>query len=328
MKSLRVVFMGTPVFAVASLGSLLINGYNVLAVVTAPDKPAGRGKVLSKPPVKLFAESNYIQVFQPENLKDPDFIKILADLKADIFVVVAFRMLPEEVWRIPLLGTINLHASLLPQYRGAAPINHVIINGEKVTGLTTFLIDDKIDTGNILLREEIPVFPFENAGDLHDRLMKEGARLIIKTLDAVAEKRIKPQSQSNFITPGEILKTAPKILPGFCIIDWKESPVRIHNLIRGLAPDPCAKSAFAGDKKDISFKVYESTSEIAEHNLNPGEIVTDGKTYIKIACNGGYVRIIVLRAEGKKKLSAEEFLRGFRISDYKYCSSAGRPDTP
>lgn len=328
MKSLRVVFMGTPGFAVASLGSLLINGYNVVAVVTAPDKPAGRGKVLTKSAVKLFAESNYIQVLQPVNLKDREFIKSLACLNADMFVVVAFRMLPEEVWRIPSLGTINLHASLLPQYRGAAPINHVIINGEKVTGLTTFLIDDKIDTGNILLREEIQIFPFENAGDLHDRLMKEGARLIIRTLDAVAEKSIKPQPQSNFIARGEILKTAPKISPGFCIIDWNGSPGRIHNLIRGLAPDPCAKSAFAGGKREISFKVYESTPEIAEHNLSPGEIVTDEKTYLKIACNGGYVRIISLRAEGKKKLAAEEFLRGFRISDYKYCSSAGRSDTP
>jgi methionyl-tRNA formyltransferase len=328
MKSLRVVFMGTPGFAVASLGSLLINGYNVVSVITAPDKPAGRGRVISKSAVKLFAESSYLPVLQPENLKDPDFIRSLEKLSADVFVVVAFRMLPEEVWKIPAMGTINLHASLLPQYRGPAPINHVIINGETVTGLTTFLIDKKIDTGNILLREEVPIFPFENAGDLHDRLMKYGARLIIRTLEAIAENSIKPQSQSNFMLPGEILKTAPKIFPEFCLIDWNENPVKIHNLIRGLAPNPCAKSAFINEIKTCSFKIYESQPETEEHNLSDGEIVSDGKKILRIACKGGFIKIISLQAEGKTKLKTEVFLRGFRIADFKYCASTGRLDIP
>jgi methionyl-tRNA formyltransferase len=307
MKSLRVVFMGTPEFAVASLGSLLINGYDVVTVVTAPDKQAGRGRILSKSAVKQFSESSYLPLLQPENLKDPDFIQNLISLKADVFVVVAFR--------------INLHASLLPQYRGPAPINHVIINGETTTGLTTFMIDRKIDTGNILLREEIPIFQFENAGDLHDRLMKHGARLVIRTLEEIAEDTIKPQNQSCFMHPGEIIKTAPKIFPDFCIINWNKDPIRIHNLIRGLAPHPCAKSALKNEKKNYSFKIYESQPECEEHIYRPGEILSDGKSFLKIACKGGYVKILSLQVEGKNRLTVKEFLRGFKISDFKYCIS-------
>ena len=213
MKNLRIVFMGTPEFAVATLGSLLMNGFNVVGVVTAPDKPSGRGRKITKSAVKTFAEFSYLPIMQPENLKDPQFLKNLKELNADIFLVVAFRMLPEVVWKMPSIGTINLHASLLPQYRGAAPINHVLINGETVTGVTTFFIDDKIDTGNILLREEIQIFPFENAGDLHNRLMKLGARLIIKTLGAIAENKINPIPQSQLLKQDEIPKTAPKIFP-------------------------------------------------------------------------------------------------------------------
>ena len=192
MKNLRIVFMGTPEFAVATLGSLLMNGFNVVGVVTAPDKPAGRGRKISKSAVKEFAEFSHLPIFQPENLKDEGFVSELKSLNADLFIVVAFRMLPEVVWRIPTSGTINLHASLLPDYRGAAPINHAIINGETITGVTTFFIDDKIDTGKILLREEIQIFPFENAGDLHDRLMKHGALLVIRTISEIAENKIKP----------------------------------------------------------------------------------------------------------------------------------------
>ena len=213
MKNLRIVFMGTPDFAVATLGALLMNGYNVVGVVTAPDKPAGRGRKINKSPVREFAEFSQLPIMQPENLKDPDFIENLKRLKADVFIVVAFRMLPEAVWKIPSTGTFNLHASLLPQYRGAAPINHAVINGETVTGVTTFLIDDKIDTGNILLREEVHIFPFENAGDMHDRLMKQGARLVIRTVEGLADNTIKPQPQSMFIGPDEVLKPAPKIFP-------------------------------------------------------------------------------------------------------------------
>ncbi|OFY76619.1 MAG: methionyl-tRNA formyltransferase [Bacteroidetes bacterium RBG_19FT_COMBO_42_7] len=316
MKSLRVVFMGTPEFAIAPLGSLLMNGYNVVAVVTSPDKPAGRGRIFTKSAVKLFSESNYLPLLQPDNLKNPVFIERLRRLNADVFVVVAFRMLPEEVWKIPPKGTINLHASLLPQYRGAAPINHVIINGETATGVTTFLIDNKIDNGNILLRQEVTVFPFENAGDLHDKLMKHGARLVIKTLEAIAGSWIKPQPQSEFMIPGEILKPAPKISPDYCIIDWNHEPVKIHNFIRGLAPNPCARSVFKNEKKSISFKIYESQPETEKHLLQPGKIVSDGKNFIKITCAGGFIRILNLQIEGKKRLNTEEFLRGFLIDEF------------
>jgi methionyl-tRNA formyltransferase len=229
MKNLRIVFMGTPEFAVATLGSLLINGFNVVAVVTAPDKPAGRGRKITKSAVKVFAEISSLQIIQPENLKDQEFINKLLKLNPDIFIVVAFRMLPEVIWKIPKIGTINLHASLLPQYRGAAPINHVIINGETTTGVTTFFIDDKIDTGNILLREEIQIFPFDNAGDLHDKLMKLGARVVIKTISGIMEKKIKPQPQFLFIKPGESLKLAPKIHSKDCLINWNDDSMNIHN---------------------------------------------------------------------------------------------------
>lgn len=317
MKSLvRVVFMGTPEFAVASLGSLLMNGYNVVGVVTVPDKPAGRGRIISKSAVKQYAEGNYLPVFQPVNLKDPEFIEALEKLQADIFVVVAFRMLPEVIWRIPKKGTINLHASLLPQYRGAAPINHVIINGEKKTGLTTFFIDDKIDTGNILLRKEVPIYAEDNAGDLHDRLMIFGARLVSITVRAIAEGKIKPVSQSGFMAPGEVLKTAPKIFPENCIINWDNDHIKIHNLIRGLSPYPCARSSFKKQDKSYSFKIFDSQVETAAHSYTPGQIFSDGKTFIKIACRGGFVNILTMQFEGKKKLTVAEFLRGFRISDY------------
>jgi len=316
MKNPRIVFMGTPGFAVASLGALLMNGFNVSGVVTTPDKPAGRGRKISASPVKEFAVSHYLPVMQPVNLKDPDFLSSLISLKPDIFIVVAFRMLPEPVWKIPPLGTFNLHASLLPQYRGAAPVNHAIINGETVTGVTTFLIDDKIDTGNILLREEVNIFPYENAGDLHDRLMKYGARLVIKTLRGIIENKIKPQPQQNFMMPGEVLKKAPKIFPSDSVIDWNNDPEQIHNLIRGLAPVPCAGSTLVKENKTVSFKIYESYPETASHSFKPGSIISDGKEKMKIACKSGYVHILQLKPEGRKRMSTPEFLRGFRLSDY------------
>jgi methionyl-tRNA formyltransferase len=316
MKNLRIVFMGTPEFAVAPLGSLLMNGYNIVSVVTSPDKPAGRGRTVTKSAVKLFAESNYLPLLQPENLKNPVFIERLKRLNPDIFIVVAFRMLPQEVWKIPARGTINLHASLLPQYRGAAPINHVIINGETMTGVTTFLIDDKIDTGNILLRQEVPIFPFENAGDLHDKLMKHGARLVIKTLEGLAGNFIKPQNQSSFIMPGEILKPAPKIFPDYCTIEWKHDPQKIHNFIRGLSPYPCARAAFKNENRSISYKIFESQPETAKHLLQSGQIVSDGTSFIKIACAAGFIRVLSLQAEGKKRLSTEDFLRGFKMEEF------------
>lgn len=315
MKSLRIVFMGTSEFAVATLGSLLMNGYNVVGVVTAPDKPSGRGRKISKSPVKEFAEFSYLHILQPENLKDPVFIDSLKKLNADVFIVVAFRMLPEAVWKIPEMGTINLHGSLLPHYRGAAPINHAIINGETMTGVTTFFIDDKIDTGSVLLREGIRIYPFENAGDLRDKLMKLGARLVIRTLSGIADNSLVPHLQSEFLRPGEKPKEAPKIFPEDCIIDWNMDPVRIHNLVRGLAPSPGARSFLKTGDKKLSFKIFESLPEIAEHNYKPGSIISDGRHFMKIATAKGFLNIVSLQIEGKSRMYTIEFLRGFKISD-------------
>jgi methionyl-tRNA formyltransferase len=316
MKNFRIVFMGTPDFAVATLGSLLMNGFNVVGVVTVPDKPAGRGRKIRKSAVKEFAELSSLPILQPENLKDPDFISELKKLNADLFIVVAFRMLPDVVWKIPANGTINLHASLLPHYRGAAPINHAIINGETITGVTTFYIDEKIDTGKILLSEEVRIFPFENAGDLHDRLMKHGAILIIKTLTDIAENTIKPISQTVLLKSGESPKLAPKIHPQDCIIDWNNDPVKINNLIRGLSPYPCARSSFKNELSTHSFKIFESQPEIKNHTYKHGQIISDGKHIIKVACKDGFINIASLQIEGKNKMTTVEFLRGFRISDY------------
>lgn len=316
MKNLRIVFMGTPEFAVATLDSLLMNCFNVICVVTAPDKPSGRGRKISKSPVKEFAELSCLPVLQPDNLKETEFISELKKLNADLFIVVAFRMLPEVVWRLPAIGTINLHASLLPNYRGAAPINHAIINGETMTGVTTFFIDEKIDAGNILNREEVRIFPFENAGDLHDRLMKHGAKLVIKTLADIAENTIRPIPQTMLLKPGELPKHAPKIHPNDCIIDWNNEPVKIHNFIRGLAPYPCARSFFKKDSSTHSFKVYQSQPEIKKHMFKPGLIISDGKHFIRIACKDGFINIASLQLEGKTMMNTVEFLRGFRITDF------------
>ena len=317
MKNLRIIFMGTPEFAVATLGSLLMNGFNVVGVVTAPDKPSGRGRKMSKSAVKQFAEfSNLPRIMQPLNLKDQEFINCLKKLNADLFIVVAFRMLPAEVWKMPPLGTINLHASLLPDYRGAAPINHAIINGETTTGVTTFMIDEKIDTGNILLNEEVPIFPFENAGDLHDRLMKLGARLVIRTISDIAENKVRELPQVKLISQGGSQKLAPKIHPNDCIIDWNNDTAKIHNLVRGLSPYPCAKSWFKSDSLTYSFKIFESQPEIEKHAYKPGTIISDGKNFIRISCKDGFLNIIRLQLEGKNRMSTIEFLRGFRISDF------------
>ena len=291
MKSLRIVFMGTPEFAVATLGSLLINGFNVVGVVTAPDKPAGRGRKITRSAVKEFSELSNLPVLQPANLRDPEFIKSLSDLKPDLFIVVAFRMLPEVIWKMPPLGTINLHASLLPHYRGAAPINHVIINGETKTGVTTFFINENIDTGNILMREEIQIFPQENAEDLHDRLMKLGALVVIKTIKGITDKKLSPVPQSQFLKPGEMPKLAPKIFPENCIINWSSNCFVAHNFIRGLAPYPCARTFLSDNSTVLLTKIYETRPEDGMHTLEPGKIVSDNKTYLRIACNYGYLNI-------------------------------------
>ncbi len=316
MKNLRIVFMGTPEFAVATLGSLLMNGCNIVGVVTTPDKPSGRGQKMTKSAVKEFAEFSYLPILQPVNLKDPEFINNLKKLNADLFIVVAFRKLPEAVWKMPSIGTINLHASLLPDYRGAAPINHVIINGETTTGVTTFFIDDKIDTGNILLREEVQIFPFENAGDLHDRLMKHGARLVIRTLSNMAENKLISVPQTQLINNGKSPKLAPKIHPDDCVINWNNDPVTIHNFIRGLAPHPCARSYFKSESATYSFKIFESQPEIVKNANEPGKIVSDGKSFLKIGCKNGYLSIVSLQLEGKRRINTVEFLRGFKIMNF------------
>ncbi len=294
-----------------------MNGYNIAGVVTIPDKPAGRGRKLTRSAVREFAEFSSLPIMQPASLKDPDFIEDLKSLKADLFIVVAFRMLPEVIWKIPSIGTINLHASLLPDYRGAAPINHVLINGETITGVTTFLIDDKIDTGKILLRDEVHIYPFENAGDLHDRLMRLGSRLVIKTISDIAENKIKPIAQDKLTIPGKALNIAPKIHPNDCLINWNNETSRVHNLVRGLSPYPGARSSFFNNTASCSFKVMESQMEICTHDLKPGEIFSDGKHFIKVACTDGFISIISIHLEGKKRMNTLEFLRGFRIEDYK-----------
>ncbi len=315
MRDLRIVFMGTPEFAVAAMGCFLINGINVVGVVTAPDKPAGRGRKLSKSPVKVFAENYKLPLLQPTNLKDKEFLDKLRALNADLFVVVAFRMLPEEVWKMPPRGTINLHASLLPDYRGAAPINHAIINGETVTGVTTFFINEKIDTGNIILREEVQIFPFDNAGDLHDRLMKHGARLLLRTLARLSDGKIRPVPQSE-LSSSAYLKTAPKIFPDDCVINWNNDLFTNYNLIRGLSPSPCARSWFKNGNETLMFKIFESHPEAADRDLKPGSIISDGKSFLKIACKDGVIDVTSIQLEGKNKMNVKDFLIGFKISEY------------
>jgi methionyl-tRNA formyltransferase len=317
MKNLRIIFMGTPEFAVPTLGSLLINGFDVVGVVTAPDKPSGRGLKITKSAVKLCAEDNKLApVMQPSNLKDPEFINLLRSLNADVFIVVAFRMLPEIVWKMPPLGTINLHASLLPDYRGAAPINHAIINGETLTGVSTFYIDEKIDTGNILLKEEVQINPWENAGELHDKLMKEGAKLVIKTITDIVDNKVHVTPQPKSSGHNDSLKLAPKIHPEDCIIDWNTDAAKIYNFIRGLSPYPCARSFFSNQFTRISFKIYECQPEIGKHFFMPGSVFSDGKNFIKFSCKDGFINITSLQIEGKKRLNTVEFLRGFKISEF------------
>jgi methionyl-tRNA formyltransferase len=225
-------------------------------------------------------------------------------------------MLPEVIWKLPLLGTINLHASLLPNYRGAAPINHAIINGEKVTGVTTFFIDEKIDTGSILIREKIKISSTENAGDIHDKLMKLGARIVVRTITEIAQNRIVAQPQDNLLKQGESPKQAPKIHPDFCIIDWNKDATNLSNFIRGLSPYPSARTFLKNDKKTVSLKVFEGDPENENHNLTPGQIISDGKHFIKVACKNGFINITSLQQEGKTRMNTIEFLRGFRIEDY------------
>jgi methionyl-tRNA formyltransferase len=310
----RIVFMGTPEFAVATLNAIVKSGADILAVVTVPDKPSGRGQKISISPVKEYALKNNIEILQPAKLKDEDFIERLRNLKADIFVVVAFRMLPEQVWSIPPHGTFNAHASLLPQYRGAAPINHAIINGETKTGVTTFLIDNEIDTGKILLSEELSIGPDETAGELHDRLMLLSADLVVKTIRGLLANSLVPKVQKSDSFPSAKLNPAPKIFPSDTIIDWRKGAREVHNFIRGLSPYPGARTTLIRNTEKLTIKIYGS--RIADQPVKEAEIyITDDGTMLT-GCSDGAIEITHLQAEGRKKMTASEFLRGFDISKW------------
>lgn len=309
-RNLRIVFMGTPEFAAASLDALVQAGCNIVGVITAPDKPAGRGMKLNESAVKKYALEKNLNILQPEKLKAPEFIETLKLLKADLQVVVAFRMLPQVVWSMPPMGTINVHASLLPQYRGAAPINWAIINGEKESGITTFKLQHEIDTGNVLMQDKLMIGDDETAGELHDRLKMLGAIVLLETVKGLAANTLseKPQDFHLSSIDEQLPKNAPKIFTNTCKIDWTKNCEETHNLIRGLSPFPGAFT-FLNEKM---FKLYKSKKEIINHNANPGDVFTDGKTFLKFACAGGYIHCTEVQAEGKRKMSIEDFLRGWR----------------
>lgn len=322
-KALRIVFMGTPDFAVASLQRLVEEGYLVVGVVTAPDKPAGRGQQLQAPAVKVYAELQQIPVLQPEKLKAPEFIETLRSLQADLQVVVAFRMLPEVVWNMPRLGTFNLHASLLPKYRGAAPLNWAIINGDTESGVSTFLLQHEIDTGNIIFQENAPIDPDDNVEDLHDRLMVLGSELVLKTVDALAAGTVNFIPQDELIAKGYQPTPAPKIFKDDCLINWNSSVETIRNFVRGLSPYPAAwtKLISLTGEKETSAKIFKVEVEKKQLAFEPGTILSDGKTQLKITASDGFVIIKELQLSGKKRLSIEEFLRGFQqIHHYQYAA--------
>ena len=306
--------MGTPEFAAICLEEILNSKHEVVGVITVPDKPAGRGQKLSQSAVAKLAIEKNLKLLQPEKLKNPEFLEELNSLDTDAFVVVAFRMLPKEVWQIPAKGTFNLHASLLPQYRGAAPINWAIINGETETGVTTFLIDEKIDTGNILLKEKVQILPDDNAGILHDKLAESGKKLIIETLNGLENNSIQPQPQEN---PGE-LKPAPKIFKEDCKIDWSEPIEKIHNKIRGLSPYPAAWTNFIQDNESKSVKIYKGYFEHNQENSDkPGQIKFE-KNQIKILLSDGIYYVEELQPEGKKRMTDKDFVNGLQDkSDWK-----------
>jgi methionyl-tRNA formyltransferase len=302
---MRIIFMGTPQFAVASLDALITAGCDVVAVITAPDKPAGRGQKVNESAVKQYAVANHLKVLQPEKLKNPDFLKELEALKADLQVVVAFRMLPEAVWNMPPKGTINLHASLLPQYRGAAPINWAIINGEKESGVTTFFLTHDIDTGHILFTEKVTLKGTETAGDLHDWLMNKGAGLLVKTVKGIESGRYSQHPQDHF-TEGVTLKHAPKIFKEDCLLDFNQPAEHVYNRIRGLSPSPTAYTTI----NDKVLKIYNATFEVTEPGVSAGAFVTDNKTRLRFATKDGFVSVTDVQLEGKKRMGIEEFLRG------------------
>lgn len=310
----KIVFMGTPDFAVASLDAIIKAGYEVAAVVTVPDRLSGRGLKVTQSPVKEYALQHNLPVLQPEKLRDPMFHSELKAIDADLFVVVAFRMLPQSVWAMPPLGTFNLHASLLPQYRGAAPINWAIINGEKETGVTTFLLNEKIDEGQILMQRATAISEDDTAESVHDRLAEMGARMVVETIDGLLKGTLTPQPQS---TQGD-LKPAPKIFKQDCAIDWRKNGIEIFNFVRGLSPYPAATTTMIDGKgNEISMKIFSCKYEESDEKHNIGAIITDEKRELKIAVKGGFIYILSLQISGKKKISVDEFLRGYDVINWK-----------
>lgn len=313
-KDLRIVYMGTPEFAVESLKRLVEGGYNVVGVITMPDKPMGRhGSVLQASPVKQYAVSQGLKVLQPEKLKDETFLEELRALQADLQIVVAFRMLPEVVWNMPPMGTFNLHAALLPQYRGAAPINWAVINGDTETGITTFFLKHEIDTGDIIQQVRVPIADTDNVEIVYDKLMMLGGDLVLETVDAILAGTIHPIPQDELIMPETELRPAPKIFKETCRIEWNKGVKRVYDFVRGLSPYPAAWTELVmpeGGRQVV--KIYETEKLFASHSLPVGQVDTDGKTYFRIAVPDGYVNLISLQLAGKKRMAVADFLRGYR----------------
>ena len=317
-EELRIVYMGTPDFAVESLKALVEGGYNVVGVVTMPDKPIGRhGSVLQASPVKQYAIEKGLNVLQPVKLKDEAFVEELRSLNADLQIVVAFRMLPEVVWNMPRLGTFNLHASLLPQYRGAAPINWAVINGDTETGITTFFLQHEIDTGRVIQQVKVSISDTDNVGDVHDRLMMLGGQLVVETVDNIINGTVTSVEQDDMLAEGEDLRPAPKIFHDTCRIDWNGMNMKqIYDFIRGLSPYPAAWTELVNGDKVLSVKIFEAEKIPADSSqYNRGAILTDGKSEVKVAVDGGYVRVKTMQIAGKKKMQTEEFLRGYKFAD-------------
>lgn len=315
MSGLKIIFMGTPDFAVPSLDILVRNNYNIVGVITVPDKPAGRGQQLQQSSVKEYALKNNLKILQPEKLKDPSFIDELKSFNADLQIVVAFRMLPEVVWNMPRLGTFNLHASLLPQYRGAAPINRAIMNGEKETGATTFFLQHEIDTGKIIFQEKVSIGENTTAGELHDELRIKGSELVLKTVEAIENNNYPQVDQSDFYKSNDELKEAPKIFKEDCKINWSKSVDEIHNHIRGLSPYPTAFTNFiSSGNKPILVKIYRTEKVKTKHNHFTPTLLTDSKKNIKVAVKGGFINVLELQLAGKKRMNTEELLRGFPLN--------------
>ena len=312
-QQLRIIYMGTPEFAVAPLQTLVEQGFNIVAVVTVPDKPQGRGRKIAPSPVKEYAVEHNIPVLQPEKLKNPEFLDELKSYNADLQIVVAFRMLPEVVWAMPKYGTFNLHAALLPQYRGAAPINWAIINGETKTGVTTFLLDKDIDTGRIIMQREIPILPEDNIGTLYDKMMNIGKDVVVETVETIISGNYKSIPQDTLIKKDTVLRPAPKIFKDDCRLDFSKKGVELHNLVRGLSPYPAAFTTIKVNGKDLNLKVFETKPEPSANQQPAGTLVTDNKTFLKIACADGYLIINDLQLEGKKRMKVAEFLRGVKL---------------